>query len=469
MKYKAIVIRLTRNKAIVTTDDFQCYYINRNPTIYVGKEIEFSDKEIINNRSILTKLMISVACVLFIITCYFSITNMYSKSKIFAYIDVDINPSLEISIDRSGNVLSLVPLNQDASTFVDNLTQDKHSILETVDIIVAEFKKNSAQNGTEKDYILISSTLNSKKDNEDYQAEKEKLDALMNSLKNNIQKSKNTSVFLMQSNINERKGARREGISTGRYALYNKYKNQKKDFSIEDAKNITVNELIKGVLEVETDTVSPTPTPIITKIATSTTTITTTHSPTPSPSPSPVLVSVPTLTLTPSKTPITVSTPTPIATSKPVSESVPTTTNKIVSSQFMRLESYNYRGYYIRHQSFEGLISPYVEPEEDSVFKIVPGLADPNCVSFESKNFPGYYLKHENFQIFLKQYDGSDSFSKDATFRIVPGIADENLMSFQSFNYPNRYIRHRSFYLWIEEINTDLEKKDSTYFGIEVP
>ncbi|OPZ87839.1 MAG: Alpha-L-arabinofuranosidase B (ABFB) [Firmicutes bacterium ADurb.Bin419] len=134
----------------------------------------------------------------------------------------------------------------------------------------------------------------------------------------------------------------------------------------------------------------------------------------------------------------------------------------------MRLESYNYRGYYIRHQAFEGLLSSYVEPEVDSVFKIVPGLADPNCVSFESKNYPGYYLKHENFQIYLREYDGSDGFSEDATFRIVPGIADENLMSFQSYNYPNRYIRHRSYYLWIEEINTDLEKKDSTYIGIKV-
>ena len=42
------------------------------------------------------------------------------------------------------------------------------------------------------------------------------------------------------------------------------------------------------------------------------------------------------------------------------------------------------------------------------------------------------------------------------------------MISFQSFNYTDRYIRHRLFELHIEEISTDLERKDATYIGIEV-
>ncbi len=416
MKYQGIVLRLTKNKAIVTTDDFQCYYVNRNSTIYVGKQIEFSEKEIINGKSVFTKLMISAACILFIITCFtaFSgIVNLFSEPEVFAYVDVDVNPSLEIEIDKSGKVLRLVPLNKDAKDLINNLTLGKIGISETIDIILDEAKKNTVLSGPKKDYVLISSTLNSKKtgDDKEYQTEKEKLDIIMNLLKDNIQQKEKVNVFLMQSTINERKGAQSEGISTGRYALYNKYKDLNEDFSIEEAKTVNVNELIEVVINEETPTMTQKPT------------------------------------------------------ASPISMPTPTTKNK--NSELMRFESYNYRGKYIRHKEFKARISPKVEPLEDSIFKIVPGLADPECISFESKNFPGYYLKHEDYKIILKQYDGSDTFYEDATFRKVPGLADENLISFQSFNYPDRYIRHKEFYLWIDPIVTDLERKDATYFGVK--
>ena len=55
LKYKGIVIKLTKNKAIVTTEDFQCYYIKRSPTICVGKEVEFTGKEIIKKKHALSK------------------------------------------------------------------------------------------------------------------------------------------------------------------------------------------------------------------------------------------------------------------------------------------------------------------------------------------------------------------------------------------------------------------------------
>jgi hypothetical protein len=127
MKYQGIAISLTKNKAIVTTDDFQCFYIKRAPTIYVGKEVEFTDEDIIKKRLTLTKLIMVAACVA-ILFGIVSISNLVgingrngilSDQKVFAYVDVDINPSLEIGIDSKGNVLRLVPLNEDAKIIID--------------------------------------------------------------------------------------------------------------------------------------------------------------------------------------------------------------------------------------------------------------------------------------------------------------------------------------------------------------
>lgn len=291
----------------------------------------------------------------------------------------------------------------------------------------------------------------------------------MNSVKDNIQENKNVNVFLVQTTIYERKDAQSKGISTGRYALYTKYKDRNKDFSIEDAKSLKINELLEGVLNEDKLTPAPTLIPTATSIVSAMPTSIPTLIPTPTKTPAAIPTLIPirtnTHTLIPIPTQIPSKKATPIPTTTQVS--TPTATIKIINSPFMRLESHNYRGYYIRHQSTRARISSYVTPVEDSIFKMVPGLADPNCISFESKNNPGYYLKHENFELILKQYDGTANFNGDATFRKVPGLADENQISFQSYNFPNRYIRHRDYYLWIEEIVDELGREDATYETIE--
>lgn len=589
MKYQGIVINITKNKAIVSTDEFKCFYIKRRPSIYVGKQIEFTEKEIVRKRTVLTKLVLSAAClaILFVITSFsnlediINIRNIISQPEVFAYVDVDINPSLEIGIDNQGNVLRLVPLNEDAKVLAKKLKFSNISVSEVIDNIVDEVRKNNDIGEAEKDYILVSSTLNNKKNENDkeYAVDKEKLDVLMNSLKDNIQENSKVNVYLVETNIYEREEARSEGISTGRYVLYNKNDNLRNNLSIEEAKNVNVNELLEGIPEqdnLEGNPV-PTPSPLRTEdidqngstkdpnieLSTPSPTATSTRTPTQTPTVTPTATPIPKPTLTPTPIPIpgaieaenyttmsgievagssvayintgdymdynvnVASSGTYTVEFRVSSEhgstngiqlksgsttlctvNVPNTgswdtyivptaniklnagqqtlrvyannsywnldwfrftpTSKTINPSFMRFESYNYHGYYIRHQSLEANISPYVTPVEDSMFKIVPGLADQNCISFESKNLPGYYLKHENFKVILKQYDDTETFNADATFRKLPGLWDETLISFQSFNHPGRYLRHREFNLCIDEIVTDLERKDATYIGIKV-
>ncbi len=479
MKYQGIAISLTKNKAIVTTDDFQCFYIKRAPTIYVGKEVEFTDEDIIKKRLTLTKLIMVAACVA-ILFGIVSISNLVgingrngilSDQKVFAYVDVDINPSLEIGIDSKGNVLRLVPLNEDAKIIIDKNRSklDKVNVFQAIDVIMGESNKNKDVSEAQKKYILISGALNSKKNESDkaYQVERQKLDSLLNSLKNDIQYKENdkVNVFLVQADIDERKDARREGMSTGRYVLY---KNLKGGYSIEEAKRVSINGLIEHVLNGKTDeNFTGISTPISSNAENNAqkgvvTLTDNSNNKTPGSS-----TSNNNYTKEPD---IKLNTPLPSSQSlAPTTPSLmPTPTIHAVNPMFSRFESYNYKGYYIRHASFKGYISSYVTPEDDSVFKVVAGLADPTCISFESKNFPGHYLKHENFKVILKKDDGSTAFKEDATFRRVAGIADNNLFSFESFNYPKRYIRHASFNLHLDEIISDLDKKDATFSEIKV-
>ncbi|GEM_PF-3066701 len=98
--------------------------------------------------------------------------------------------------------------------------------------------------------------------------------------------------------------------------------------------------------------------------------------------------------------------------------------------------------YYVRHRSFRGEVTPVGSAldRQDATFRIVPGLADPNWISFESLNYPGYYLRHQNFVFHLHQASDDQLFKEDATFRIIPGLASTDLVTFESYNCPGHYI-----------------------------
>ncbi|MBD8660998.1 AbfB domain-containing protein [Frigoribacterium sp. CFBP 8754] len=138
-------------------------------------------------------------------------------------------------------------------------------------------------------------------------------------------------------------------------------------------------------------------------------------------------------------------------------------TTKYGQSSSTRLKSSNFPDRYVRHQGGAARIDAFpFDPQQDSQWKIVPGLADPSAVSFESVNFPGQYLRHSNFSVVLNANDGSAGFAADATFKKVAGLSDPSWSSFQSYNYPTRYLRHRDFSLRIDPLSSS-EYADATF------
>jgi hypothetical protein len=57
---------------------------------------------------------------------------LIGEEETYAYVNVDVNPSIELEIDRSLLVNSLLPLNKEAKEIVDGLDGFQHEHLETV-------------------------------------------------------------------------------------------------------------------------------------------------------------------------------------------------------------------------------------------------------------------------------------------------------------------------------------------------
>lgn len=74
-------------------------------------------------------------------------------------------------------------------------------------------------------------------------------------------------------------------------------------------------------------------------------------------------------------------------------------------------------------------------------FKIVPGLADTNMVSFESADRPGVYLRHffSRLKVDPKPPRPEPFFPADATFEVRPSRTGQGLR-LKSFNFRDCYI-----------------------------
>lgn len=138
------------------------------------------------------------------------------------------------------------------------------------------------------------------------------------------------------------------------------------------------------------------------------------------------------------------------------------------------LQAYRPQDHYMRHAGFLGRISRTKTDLDvrDAKFRVVPGLADKNCVSFEATNVRDHYFKHAFWRIVLAKRLDEQKYREDATFCIVSGLrktarSGVDAMSFRSFNFPDRYIRHRKLELWLDPIeNTSLYRDDATFFMV---
>jgi hypothetical protein len=136
-------------------------------------------------------------------------------------------------------------------------------------------------------------------------------------------------------------------------------------------------------------------------------------------------------------------------------------------SRYYSLESFNYPGFFARHQNSLGELTQVSSQldRDDATWLMVPGLAGAG-VSLRSKNYPSYYLRHSGFRLQISQSDGSQLYREDATFYARRGNASSgpDWISFESFNFPGRFIRHSSYHLWLHPNDgSQLFSEDSTW------
>jgi len=256
---KAVVLEIKENWAAVLCEDGVVRKIKKGK-LSVGDSLDISPESCgkILSLGSFRRYIAGSAAALFLLTA--GAGGVYSYNNVLAcsYVSLDINPSIEYTLNRQNYVIKVKGLNEEGQGIVDELMKTSlhhatlEEALEQTKLILSQKKYLNSDAG---EYVLINvSASNDKRMNI---LQKEALSAFSTE-----QTQGKLNLVLTGSTLKEHKTASSLGISTGTYQQiqYIKAKSQKdgnesstdaKTFAIQPAdivkyKNYTVSELLES-------------------------------------------------------------------------------------------------------------------------------------------------------------------------------------------------------------------------------
>jgi anti-sigma-I factor rsgI len=251
---KAVVLEIKEKWAAVLCEDGVIRKVKKG-NFKVGDSFDFeaeNHKKVVSIGS-LRRNMVGSAAALFLIVAGVAGTYSYNNVLACSYVSLDINPSIEYTLNRQDKVVAVKGLNNDGQKIADELLSVrkvtlKEALQETKQLLT---KKNYLKSGSSEDVLIDISANNS--------ARKDTLKKEALSVFDTEQTKGELNLVLTESDLKEHKRANSLGISTGEYKQiqyiknksekvgdnqYNDYVLQASDIAI--YKDYTVSQLLES-------------------------------------------------------------------------------------------------------------------------------------------------------------------------------------------------------------------------------
>ena len=204
-------MEINRRFLTVLTPDGEFLHVRRQDQLYqVGQEINFSTKELEKKRvpfSMPIKVALT-ACAFVLV--FISIIPVYQANQVYAYMSIDVNPSIELGMNENLKIVELIPYNKDGEKIVNMLSNWKRKDIDEVTLaIMNEINK---QGYTKKNHEVVVSTVFVK----DQHKDNNKLQKEIKVIEKEIAKE-NLNVILVEASQKDREKAKEKGITTGIY------------------------------------------------------------------------------------------------------------------------------------------------------------------------------------------------------------------------------------------------------------
>ncbi|MGG1546856.1 anti-sigma factor domain-containing protein [Bacillus paralicheniformis] len=236
-------IIVEKNKKFVTllTPDGQFLKAKSTEEDYeIGQEIAFPAETRMSRKRAgffdllsLRPLKAGVFSIAAIMLLAFMIIPDVLNNKAYAYMTIDINPSFELTLNKNCEVIDLVPLNEDGKDLMSSIENWEKSDFKEV---ISEIVEDSDKSGyvTESKEVLIATVYENNEDDTYKATVKSEIDHVAKKYE-----QQNYKMEAVESDLDTRAKAQKEGISTGRYIRSHKdeLEDKNKDDDNEDNKD----------------------------------------------------------------------------------------------------------------------------------------------------------------------------------------------------------------------------------------
>ena len=249
------IMELKNNFAVVLTDDCDFVKIQRNESMELGQRVEAYqniDKRHwhIFNSKVIGALI--AACLIFGITGAY-VMNVSSNEEPYAYVTLDINPSIELAINKEYKVISVNYFNTGGEKVLGTLTLKGETLDLALKSIIDEASAMGYFKNKTEGEVFITAVPNFK--HNDYKRSKDKVTKDLSDLVvkeeaflEKSEKNKVTKIHVIAETIEPsvREAAKKKNISAGRqYLINNAKKSGATDVTADQIKSANITDLLK--------------------------------------------------------------------------------------------------------------------------------------------------------------------------------------------------------------------------------
>lgn len=234
---KGIIAEIDKKHMIVLSKNGDFVKCKKLPNCSVGDEVNLPK----TSMNTIYKRISAVAAGFMLFAMLSS--GAYAYYTPYSYVSVDINPSLELAVNRFDKVIKVHAFNQDAEKLLETVKDIKNK---NVDTAMEEILNGAADEGyikkNESNSVMIVVSSSSKKEEKDLS---EKLSKA--STETLSQVSSDYEVILEKTKLESYKKAKEQNVSPGKVILADKFKEVKPELDKEEIKQMPLSQAIKQI------------------------------------------------------------------------------------------------------------------------------------------------------------------------------------------------------------------------------
>lgn len=244
---KGVVMEVSGTSIIVMTPSGSFERIPaKNRSCEVGEEIVYAARPAGIRQPAFAAVSVFVAAVVFCMMLFTGIPAAFADKSVVAYVSIDINPSLELGLDKREKVRELRGLNAKGQEVVQNVSYKGKSLDEVADKLLQKAEEMELFKAGEGDIIIASTQVKETSDLTDEAiTEHLKQQVLTHVVMKHPDTADKFEVAAFTVPAEVRETAQENGLSLGKYSVYLNAKSVGHDVKVEDLQEQSIHNLAK--------------------------------------------------------------------------------------------------------------------------------------------------------------------------------------------------------------------------------